>query len=59
MKNITIYKKKMTVCITDDIPIENIEFKEYEFKKVKTEGRLPIEEYEMVGVYDPNIYKKN
>lgn len=31
MENIVILKKKMTVCITEDIPLANIEFKEYEF----------------------------
>ena len=50
------YEKLMTEFITQRLSLEEIQFVEVTFKKVKTEERLPTDELEYLGVFDPNLY---
>jgi len=40
------------------IPKEEIIFKEEPFEKVKTENRLTGQELLKLGIFDPNLFKK-
>ena len=53
------YTKVMSQLIYKMIQPEDISFNEIQFEKIRTEKRLPIDELESFGVFDPNRYKKD
>ena len=56
------YKKLLTPFYKQFVDFEQIVFQKKEFKIVETrkgKDRLPFDQLEKHGVFDPNLYKKN